>query len=67
MECTYPVFYNGFIITWILHQIIMYSNKVKFVANDKDNDHSYPPPLPHFLPHLLDERNDQKIMFMLAT
>ena len=23
---------NGFIITWILHQIIMYSNKVKLVA-----------------------------------
>ena len=25
-------FENGFIITWILHQIIMYSNKVKLVA-----------------------------------
>ena len=23
---------NGFIITWILHQIIMYSDKVKLVA-----------------------------------
>ena len=23
---------NGFIITWILHQIIMYSNKVKLAA-----------------------------------
>ena len=24
--------YNGFIITWIVHQIIMYSNKGKLVA-----------------------------------
>ena len=23
---------NGFIFTWILHQIIMYSNKLKLVA-----------------------------------
>ena len=23
---------NGFIITWILHEIIIYSNKVNFVA-----------------------------------
>ena len=29
--------YNGFIITWILHQIIMYSNKVKLVAG-QNND-----------------------------
>ena len=24
---------NGYIITWILHQIFMYSNKVKLVAD----------------------------------
>ena len=35
----------GFVITWIFHQIIMYSNKVKLVAG-LDNDSPNPPPLP---------------------
>ena len=37
---------NGFIITWILNQIIMYSDKVKLVAGLK-NDPLNQPPLPH--------------------
>ena len=34
---------NGFIITWILHQIIFYYNKVKLVAG-YINDPNHPTP-----------------------
>ena len=44
----------GYIITWILHQIILYSNKVKLVA-DLNND----PPFTPFTPLLLYKRTDQ--------
>ena len=34
---------NGYIINWILHQIIMYSHKVKLVAGENNNPpiHTY--------------------------
>ena len=44
-------FNNGIIITWILHQIIMYCNKVKLVAGK--NTITLLPPL------LLDEQTDK--------
>ena len=47
------IYENGYIITWILHQIFMFSNKVKQTAGLSPN----PPPLPH--PHPLNERTDQ--------
>ena len=40
--------YNGFIINWILHQIIMYSNKSETCSwLNKDNPHT--PPSPNLL------------------
>ena len=42
---------NGFIITWMLHQIFMFSNKVKLAAG-YNNDTTHPSAL-------LDERTDQ--------
>ena len=55
-------FNNGFIITWILQQIIIHSNKVKHKAG-KNNGSLHPPPLPP--PLLLDERTDKYMMSML--
>ena len=44
-------YYNRHIITWILHQIFMYSDK-KILAAVQNDDTTYPPtftPPPHLL------------------
>ena len=53
--------HNGFIITWILHQIIIYSNKVKLVAGLSIHPHYPIPPS-----NQLDKRTDQ-VMSIIAT
>ena len=45
---------NGFINTWILHQIIMYSNKVKLVAG-YNNDPLPSTTFPSSPPELMNE------------
>ena len=47
--CNLRLFLIGFMITWILHLIIMYSNKVKLVAGYKTDppmNNLYPIPSP---------------------
>ena len=50
-----PYSNNGFIITWILHQIFMFHNKVNSVAGKKNPSPSFTP----FPPLLLDKWPDQ--------
>ena len=42
-------FNNQYIITWMIHQIFMYSDKVKLTAG-YNNNIPHPPPLSHPLP-----------------
>ena len=50
----------------MLHQISMFSDKVKLAA-DKENYTLHPPTLPHPLPSHLDKRIVQEISSILAT
>ena len=52
------LYFNGIVITWILHQISMYSNKVKLVAGYK-NDSPHSTPLSNTLPFYLIYKIDE--------
>ena len=48
---------NGFIITWILHKIIMFSNKVELEAGQNDTLNPPPYPIPSLPPYLMTSHN----------
>ena len=48
---------NGYNITWILHEVFMFSNKVE-LADSLHTDYPLTPHLPHPLLFQLDEQTD---------
>ena len=64
-------FQNGFIITWILHKFIMFSNKVELEAGQNDTLNPPPYPIPSLPPYLMTSHNfsnvGQMVLYLIKT